>query len=249
MSPALALDWRPVGGNRRASRPRPLRLAFAAHTGELVGRAIARTFVSTYLQGPAATLLTRLGVSPNAITLSGLLVAGAGAYLLSLGELALGGAVLLLSGAFDLLDGAVARATGRVTRFGALLDSVVDRVSEAAILLGLLVFYLGRPSSFGSDLGAALVFIALAGSIMVSYIRARAEGLGVECNLGVMTRPERVVILGVGLVIGQWWLPAVSVALGAIAALTMVTSLQRVAHVRRVLGDRERVDSSQHQDG
>ena len=208
-----------------------------------MGRAIARKFVSTYLQGPAATLLTRLDVSPNAITLSGLLVAGAGAYLLSVGQLALGGAVLLLSGAFDLLDGAVARATGRVTRFGALLDSVVDRVSEAAILLGLLVFYLGRPLSFGSDLGAALVFIALAGSVMVSYIRARAEGLGVECNMGVMTRPERVVTLGVGLVIGQWWLPAVSVALGAIAALTMVTSLQRVVHVRRVLGNRERVDS------
>jgi CDP-diacylglycerol--glycerol-3-phosphate 3-phosphatidyltransferase len=204
--------------------------------------------VSTYLQEPAAALLTRLGVSPNAITLSGLLVAGAGAYLLSAGQLALGGAVLLASGVFDLLDGAVARATGRVTRFGALLDSVVDRVSEAAILLGLLVFYLGRPPSFDSDLGASLVFVALAGSVMVSYIRARAEGLGVECKLGVMTRPERVVTLGVGLVVGQWWLPAVSVALGAIAALTIVTSVQRVTHVRRVLGQRERVDSSSNRD-
>ncbi len=156
--------------------------------------------------------------------------------------------MLLTSGAFDLLDGAVARATGRVTRFGALLDSVVDRVSEAAILLGLLVFYLSRPPSFDSDLGASLVFIALAGSVMVSYVRARAEGLGVECNLGVMTRPERVVTLGVGLVVGQWWLPAASVALGAIAALTIVTTVQRVAHVRRVLGERDSAELSPPRD-
>jgi CDP-diacylglycerol--glycerol-3-phosphate 3-phosphatidyltransferase len=181
--------------------------------------------------------LAGLGFSPNGITLLGLVVAGASAYLLSVGYLAAGGGVLLASGLLDLMDGAVARATGRVTSFGAFLDSVSDRVSEAAVLLGLLIFYLDRPSTSG----AALVYVAMVGSIMVSYTRARAEGLGLECKVGLMTRPERVAVLGVGLVVGQWQLAAVSVALGLIAALTIVTSVHRVLHIRNALA---RKDSS-----
>jgi CDP-diacylglycerol--glycerol-3-phosphate 3-phosphatidyltransferase len=175
--------------------------------------------------------MTQMGLSPNAVTLLGLLGAGASAILLGSGLLAAGGAVLLLTSVFDLFDGALARATGRASKFGALLDSTVDRASEAVVLLGLLVHFLGE----ASEPGAILVYIALAGSVLVSYVRARAGSLGIDCRVGVFTRPERVVALGTGLVIGQWWAPAVLVVLTAIGALTTVTTVQRVLHVRREL--------------
>ena len=199
-------------------------------------RTTARKLLSSHFETPVARVLARLGLSPNGITLLGLVVAGISAYLLSQGHLALGGAVLLASGVFDLLDGAVARYTGKVTTFGALLDSVVDRVSEAAVLLGLLVYYVDRSST----LEASLVYLALSGSTMVSYVRARAEGLGVECNVGIMQRPERVAFLGIGLVAGQWWTPAVSVALAVIFFLSTVTIVQRVLHVRQALARKDR---------
>ena len=204
-----------------------------------MNRATTRKLLARYLEDPGTRLLTKLGIAPNALTLSGLVIAGASAYLLSSGYLAAGGAVLLFSAVFDTLDGAVARATGRATHFGALLDSVVDRVSEAVVLFGLLVFFLRPTSSFSSNSGAVLVYVALAGSIMVSYTRARAEGLGIECKVGVMTRTERVASLGVGLIVGQWWPPAIRIALGVIVALSAVTTVQRVLHVRRALADRE----------
>lgn len=197
----------------------------------MLSRTTARKIISSYLEVPVASFLARLGVSPNTVTLLGLLVAGASAYLLSRGYLWAGGVVLLASGVFDLFDGVLARATGRVTSFGALLDSVVDRLSEVVVLVGLLVFYLQRSSTEG----AVLVYLALAGSVMVSYLRARAEGLGIECKVGVMTRPERVATLGIGLVVGHWWSMAVLVVLGAIAGLTLLTSLQRLLHARRAL--------------
>ena len=200
-----------------------------------MNRIAARRVVSSYLETPVVALLGRLGLSPNAVTLLGLAVAGASAYLLSVGNLWAGGVVLLASGAFDFFDGALARAVGRTSSIGALLDSVVDRVSEAAVLLGLLVYYLQRDSTEG----AVLVYLALAGSIMVSYLRARAEGLGIECNVGVMTRPERVALLGISLLVAQWRTLAVLVALGAIAGLAFLTSAQRMLHTWRTLRDQE----------
>ena len=194
-------------------------------------RSTARKVLSSRLEIPVAALLARLGFSPNAVTLMGLIGAGGSAYLLSTGSLWQGGVVLMGSGLLDLFDGALARATQRVSRFGALLDSVVDRVSEAVVLLGLLIFYYERSSAEGT----VLVYLAFAGSMMVSYLRARSEGLGIECKVGVMTRPERVAALGIALVIGHWWLNAVLVALGAIAALTLLTSVQRLVHAGRGL--------------
>ena len=206
-------------------------------------KSTSRHLLSSRLGAPTTRLLIRLGLSPNAITFLGLLLAVASAALLSVGCLAGGGVVLLVAGLFDLLDGAVARATGRATAFGALLDSVADRLSEAAVLLGLLIFYLDESSAFNavftSDLGLVLVYIALAGSVMVSYVRARAEALGVDSRVGVMTRPQRVVMLAAGLIVGQWWLPAVTLALGVIATLAVITSVHRVLHVRRALAHRE----------
>ena len=195
-------------------------------------RTTARRALSSYLEAPAVGLVDRLGLSPNGVTLLGLLVAGGSAYLLSVGYLLAGGLVLLASGALDLLDGALARATDRVSPSGALLDSVVDRISEAVVLLGLLVFYM-RDSTIE---GTVLVYLALVGSLMVSYMRARAEGLGIECKTGVMTRPERVIVLVIGLVVAEWWPVAVLVVLATIALLTFLTSGQRLLHTWREFG-------------
>ncbi len=203
-----------------------------------MGRAAARRLLHTYVEVPVARFLAALGVSPNAITLAGLLAACVSAYLLGTGSLALGGAVLLAAGTLDLFDGAVARLTGRASKFGALLDSTADRVSEAVVLLGLLVFYLNESSTAG----AVLTFASMVGSMMVSYVRARAEGLGAHWTGGVMTRPERVAALGGAVIIGQWWPPAVLVVLAAVALLTSLTTIQRVLYVRRVLAEEEPAD-------
>ncbi len=141
--------------------------------------------------------------------------------------------MLAFSSIFDLFDGALARATGRVTRFGALLDSVVDRVSEAIVLFGLLVYYLSRSETAG----VLLVYLALASSLMVSYLRARSEGLGVDCKVGVMTRLERVAVLSAGLVAGHWVPNLLLAALAAIAALSIATTVHRSLHTRSALRD------------
>ena len=198
-------------------------------------RPTARKLLFARLELPVAKMSARLGLTPNQVTLLGLLIAGISAYLLGIGQLAAGGVVLLFSGAFDLFDGAIARATDRVTAFGAFLDSTTDRMSEIMVLLGLLVYYLNYSLPAFSTSGAILVYIVLAGSIMVSYIRARAEGLGVECTVGIMTRPERVTVLGIALIAGHWWNPAVQVILGIIAVLTFLTIGQRMLHTWRRL--------------
>ena len=176
-----------------------------------------------------ARVFVKLGFSPSGLTVIGVLVACVAAALIARGMLAAGGVVVLVAGIFDLFDGAVARMTNRATKFGALFDSVMDRVSEAVVLLGLLWFYLED----GEQLGAMLVYVSIVGSTMVSYVRARAEGLGIECKGGLMQRPERVASLGIGIIVGQWWEPAVLIVLGVIAVLTVVTTVQRVVETAR----------------
>ena len=176
-----------------------------------------------------ARVFVKLGFSPSGLTVIGVLVACVAAALIARGMLAAGGVVVLVAGVFDLFDGAVARMTNRATKFGALFDSVMDRVSEAVVLLGLLWFYLED----GEQLGAVLVYVSIVGSTMVSYVRARAEGLGIECKGGLMQRPERVASLGIGIIVGQWWEPAVLIVLGVIAVLTVVTTVQRVVEAAR----------------
>ncbi len=200
----------------------------------MIGREEARRALGDYVETPVARMMARLGLSPNAVTLIGLAIAGFGAYLVAVGVWWGGGLVALFGGVFDMFDGALARATGKASDFGALLDSTIDRVSEAVVLLGMLVYYLRTDD----DLGALLVYVALVGSIMVSYMRARAEGLGIECKVGVMTRPERVAIIGVALIAGHW-LPVVALAaLGAIGCLTALTAVHRLIHTSRTLADR-----------
>ena len=160
----------------------------------MIGRDDARRALSNYVETPVALFLGRMGLTPNLVTIIGLLIAVAAAYLIGVGQWWAGGLVALFAGIFDMFDGALARNTGRASDFGALLDSTIDRVSEAVVLLGVLAYYL----TSDNDLGAMLVYGALVGSIMVSYMRARSEGLGIECKVGVMQRPERVALTGLG---------------------------------------------------
>ena len=201
----------------------------------MIGREQARQAISNYVEFPVARVMGRMGLTPNMVTLLGLAGAGAGAYLIGVGQWWGGGIVVLAAGVFDLFDGALARMSKRESRFGALLDSVVDRVSEAVVFLGILAYYLAT----GDDLGSILVYVAVIGSIMVSYLRARAEGLGIECKVGVMTRPERVAAIGGGLIIGHWLPIFMLLTLGVIASLTILTAMYRLAHTARMLASED----------
>lgn len=174
---------------------------------------------------PLGQGLHRLGVSPNALTVTGLVGMALAGVLVAVGALLWGGLVVALASSLDALDGAVARAAGRVSRWGAFLDSTLDRLAEVAVHLGLLVYVLSFESGAWP---AVLVLLALSGSLLVSYARARAEGLGLECKVGLFTRLERVVVLILGLVLGQ-----VVGMLLLLALMTHVTALQRFAHVWR----------------
>ena len=192
-------------------------------------RTRARRVSTRYFEEPLARSLMAVGLTPNRVTFLGLLVSAGCAYLLSRGMFAAGGGVLILAGVMDMVDGALARRGGTASPRGALLDSVIDRVAEATVFLGLLVFYLDPVSATE----IVLINLSLVGSFMVSYLRARGEGLGVDCRVGVMTRPERVIALAVGLLLGQ-----VAIALGVIAVLSCLTALHRFWHIHGELGGR-----------
>ena len=196
-----------------------------------MNRAAAREMISSYVERPVAGALAKMGVSPNMVTMAGLVGAGISAWLISEGILWAGGIVMLIAGVLDLFDGALARSTEQDSAFGALLDSVVDRVSEIVVLLGLLIFY-ARADSLE---GTVLVYLAVGGSVMVSYLRARSEGLGIDCKVGIMTRPERVAALGFGLIVGHWVPVVMLIVLGVIAGLTILTTAQRLFHTGRSL--------------
>ncbi|GBD10953.1 CDP-diacylglycerol--inositol 3-phosphatidyltransferase [bacterium HR23] len=184
-----------------------------------------RAWWGARVEGPLVRLLVALGLSPNALTLLGLLLTAPSAYLCATGRWTAAGLVYLLAGAMDLLDGALARRTGRASRFGAFLDSLVDRAQEAGVLLGVVAFYAQR----GHTMGVLMTVLALTGSFLVSYAHARAEGLGVPSPQGgMMTRPERVLILAAGFLTG-WLLPA----LGVVAGLGILTALHRAYEVWR----------------
>ena len=147
-----------------------------------------------------AVLIT-LKVSPNGATVIGLMIALVAAYFVSEGDFLLGGVLVLVGATFDLLDGGIARATNSVSKRGALTDSVFDRVSEIALLIGLGMYFTSGIDA--SQIGVLLAYVAIGGSLMVSYVRARAEGLGAKGTAGFLTRPERIVITVIGLVLGS----------------------------------------------
>ena len=163
-------------------------------------------------------------LNPNWFTTVGFVVSLVTAYLFAIGSHRLAGALVLLSGTFDIIDGQVARATNRVTKFGALYDSTLDRYAEVLIFFGLAYYFVAA----GFLWQAVAVSIALGGSLMVSYVRARAEGLNFECKVGIMQRPERIVLLGFGALIHEWVLVF---AVATIAVLANFTAIQRLYHV------------------
>jgi len=185
-----------------------------------------RKTLAHYLTQPVLGFLARTGITPSAITWCGFLVTVGAAALIITEHLFAAGFVVLFAGFFDLLDGALARHTNRVTRFGALLDSTLDRLAEAVLLVGILVLY-AREQSLTPIL---LVCVALVGSLLVSYIRARAEALGLECQVGLFTRPERVVVLALGLLLNQVF-DALIIALAIIVVLSFFTVGQRLIYV------------------
>lgn len=165
-----------------------------------------------------------LGIKPNWITLFGLAGTMVGSYFVSQGNLVAGGAIILLMGPIDALDGAVARAGRVVTKFGAFIDSVSDRYIEVLIYGGLLWHF----STEQNNIGILLTFFAAAGSVMVSYTRARAQSLGMETKVGILTRFERMVVIGPSLVLSQ---PLIGV--GLVALLANITAIQRIIHVSK----------------
>lgn len=176
---------------------------------------------------PLADAFLRLGVTPNMMTLLGLGLNVVGAVLVAGGAMTAGGLFILIGGPFDGLDGAMARRLGQPTKFGAFVDSVTDRWSEMLIFMGLLYHYVSsaHPQAL---LYGMLVFLATMGSVMVSYTKSRAETLGFSCNVGVLTRLERYLVMAPALVLNLPW-----VALWVVAILANVTALQRIWHVRQ----------------
>jgi CDP-diacylglycerol--glycerol-3-phosphate 3-phosphatidyltransferase len=171
-------------------------------------------------------ILARLGLTPNSLTAIGLALNALAAVIVASGHLVPGGVLLLIASGFDMLDGAVARASGTVTRFGGFLDSTIDRYSEALVLGGVLVYIL---STDDYRLGAVLVFAAAVGSLMISYARARAEAAGWKASVGLLARPERVLVLSLGLLTGH-----VIPALWFLAIGSHVTVITRMVHVWRL---------------
>lgn len=179
---------------------------------------------SQVVLNPIVRVIHRTGLTPNMLTAIGLVLNVGVAVVLTRGSISLGGGLLLLASLFDGLDGALARLTDRQSRFGAFFDSTLDRYSEAVIYGGLLVYYVDQ----GARTETLLVYAAIIGSLMVSYARARAEGLGLDCKVGLATRLERLLIIAAGLILGR-----VTLALWLVAILANLTAVQRMVHVWR----------------
>jgi CDP-diacylglycerol--glycerol-3-phosphate 3-phosphatidyltransferase len=169
--------------------------------------------------------LQAIGVTPNQVTVAGLILNAAVAWIIASGHLRLGGVALLVSGAFDMLDGALARRSERATPFGSFLDSTLDRYSEAFVLIGLIYI----ESQLHHTPVVVLAAVVLTGSFLISYTRARAEGLDLECKVGLLPRPERILLLAAGLIF-----PILVPVLIILVALTNFTAGQRIVEVWRL---------------
>jgi CDP-diacylglycerol--glycerol-3-phosphate 3-phosphatidyltransferase len=176
---------------------------------------------------PIVDVLARAGVTPNMLTAAGVIGNVIAAVLAGSGEFLAAGLVVLAASSLDMLDGALARATGRATDFGFVFDAVMDRVSEAAVLFGLLVYFSDR----GDRTEELLIFVAVVTSILVSYVRARAEVVGVEMKEGLFSRAPRVALLSAGLILDAVWDDSVTAMLWALAVFASVTVAQRLGLV------------------
>jgi CDP-diacylglycerol---glycerol-3-phosphate 3-phosphatidyltransferase len=185
----------------------------------------SRKSLASHFTVPASKFLARTPLTPNMVTWMGFAVTLAATALIVTEHLLAAGIVVIVASLFDMLDGALARLTGKVTRFGGILDSTLDRLSEAALLIGLLSVFARN----GQSAESILAGVTLTGSLVVSYIRARAEGAGIECKEGIFTRPERVVVLALGLMLSQFDHILV-IALGIITFFSYFTVIERLVY-------------------
>ena len=187
---------------------------------------------------PVTEWLIRAGVRPNTITTVGALVVIASAVAFGVGAMRLGAGLLLLSGIIDTLDGDVARATGKTTKFGAFYDSTLDRVGDGASFIGIAAFLLTAPGIRFPVAGAVICMVAVLASLLVSYARARAEGLGLDCKVGLVQRAERIILIGLPtLFVGAG--PGGLVLTGIVALLALgsvITVVQRFLYVYQITG-------------
>ena len=187
-----------------------------------------RKILSVRITDPLVSLLAMTPLTPNNITWLGLLMAVIAALLVAMDNLLAAGFIVIFGGFLDMLDGALARRTGKVSRFGGVLDSTIDRLSEGVLLLGIIYFY----TKEGFTSGILLTGSVMLSSLLVSYIRSRAEAAGVECFVGLFTRPERVIVLTLGLFTNQ-----LLIALTVIAVFSSFTVAQRLFYVWRYIKD------------
>lgn len=183
-----------------------------------------KRYIAQLITDPFVKILKRTGISPNAITVMGFVVTIVSGFLIYRGLFFAAGWVLLLGGLFDIIDGALARSVQQTTKFGALLDSTIDRLSEGVIFISLSIYYIINLS----HIHLYLILAALVGSFLVSYIKARAEGLGLKCEVGWFTRTERILTLTLFLIMNQ-----VIIALYIFAVFTFITVLQRLHYTWR----------------
>jgi CDP-diacylglycerol--glycerol-3-phosphate 3-phosphatidyltransferase len=171
---------------------------------------------------PTARVLARLGIHPNTVTIFGMMLQVGVAVVFGLGHIVLGGWLLMVVAPFDVVDGALARVLERQSRFGAFLDSTLDRISDSALILGLTAHYIGR----AAYVEVGLLLVSLVSATLVSYVRARAEALGFPCKVGLLTRMERVALIAVLTAVGLS-----DVLVWVLALLSVFTVIQRVAYV------------------
>jgi CDP-diacylglycerol--glycerol-3-phosphate 3-phosphatidyltransferase len=184
---------------------------------------------------PLIDPLIRRNTDPNVVTTIGFLVTVAAGIVFFLGHVRIAGALVLVGGIIDVIDGPVARGTGRATVFGSFYDSTLDRISEIVVFLGIFSLYGGGHPDFGYPWMVYPVALAMAGSLMVSYTRARAEALGLDCTVGLMQRTERVLLIGSAAMVfgGSFEGAVLTVVLIVMAVLTNFTAFQRIVWVYR----------------
>lgn len=191
----------------------------------------SRKSLADYFTRPVVRLLAKTPITPNTISWLGFLVAIGAGSLITTGHLFAAGLIVLVAGFFDILDGALARTTNQNTKFGAILDSSLDRLGEAVVLLAILIFYILNASE-RPVIVALLVTLTIIGSFMVSYVRARAEALGLKGETGLFSRAERVIVLALGLLLSQISYALIT-ALALVMMFSFVTVSQRLIYAWR----------------
>ena len=191
-----------------------------------------KQLISNYMSGPIVILLRKTKITPNHLTVAGLIVSAIASTLISQNLMFYGGLILLLSGFFDLLDGEMARRNKQTSKSGAVLDSICDRIGEILVFIGILIYF--HSSNF-DILHHFFLITSLSLSGLVSYARSKAESLNIKCSVGIMTRGERIVVLVLGIIIETFFIDAILYSLIIISILSIITFIQRISLINSML--------------